>query len=389
MQRLTYKFIFCVSLFSVFGISCYSQDLTSEAAGFNIFEMTSTRHEVVAEGQGYFPVLTRIDETVIAVFRAGGGHLGQGGRLVISRSEDQGTTWTTPTVVVDSPHDDRNPAVGITTNNRIIVGYHEQGSYNAEGKYDPSLKKARCMVTLSDDQGATWTTPKPLGVPGLERCSPYGYIVRLEDGTLLMNVYGAYTEQVPGMNEVNDNLKNYAYVVRSKDGGETWGDPSLIAGGHNETALLSLPDGRIMAAARSIGMAKLDMTISEDKGYTWSNTLRITGSRQHPGDLLLLSNGWILLFYGDRSVERKVIRGMITRDGGLTWDMDHACVFSRPVFGDFGYPSAVSLPDGQIAMMYYWAGMAKNSYDGSKAKAYINIFNESAFIDTYKKYISK
>ncbi len=366
-----------------------SEELSSHAKRFDIFELPSTEHSVVAEGQGYFPVLNRVDDKLFAVYRAGGGHLGKGGRLVFSISADQGITWTTSSLIVDSPEDDRNPAVGVIPEGRIIVAYHEQGSYDANGRYDPSLKKARCMVTHSDDVGQTWSEPMPLGIPGLESCSPYGRIIQWNDGTLFMNVYGHYTYHVPGMDEVNPNSKNYAYLVRSRDAGITWKEPSLIATGHNETALIPLLDNRLMAVSRSIGMAKLDMSISEDEGHTWSHPLRLTGPKQHPADLVRLSNGWILMLYGDRNAERRVVRGMISRDEGRTWDMQINGVFSRPVFGDFGYPSAVVTPNGKMAVMYYWAGTAKNSYDGEDARAYVNVIDEMEFIEAYEKLLAE
>ncbi len=375
--------------FLFFGLPCIvviPYTATEEfASAIDIFDLASTKHAVVAEGQGFFPVLNRMDDTLIAVFRAGGGHLGRGGRLVMSRSTDRGATWSAPTVIVDTPQDDRNPAVGIIPGGRIIVAYHEQGSYTIEGKYDPSLHRARCMATYSDDQGGTWTEPKPLGIPGLETCSPYGRIIQWTDGSLLMNVYGPYTDLVPRMNDVDKNMNDYAYLVRSSDAGVTWKEPSLVAKGHNETAFLPLLDNRLMAVSRSIGMARLDMILSENAGYSWSFPLRVTGPKQHPADLVRLSNGSILLLYGDRNMERKVIRGMITRDEGRTWDMQITSIFSRPVFGDFGYPSAVSLPDGRLAVMYYWAGLANDSYDGEKARAYVSLVDELEFIDAYEK----
>lgn len=111
--------------------------------------------------------------------------------------------------------------------------------------------------------------------------------------------------------------------------------------------------------------------------------LRLTGFMQHPADLVLLNNGWILCFYGDRSSEEKVIRGIVSRDRGRTWDYSYGIVASRPVHGDFGYPSAIMNPNGNISLMYYWAGSARNAYDGSKANAILIQFDESELIEAY------
>jgi len=354
----------------------------------DVFDLPSVKQQIIIEQGRYFPVINVMGEGLLAVFRGGGGHLGLGGYLQFTSAPDPSLPWSLSTKIVDGPNDDRNPAVGITSTGRIITAFHEQASYTPGGVYNPAIKSASCMFTISDDEGKTWSNPAPLGIKGLESCSPYGRIIQLIDGTLLMNVYGRYTKDVPGMKSISNQRRDYAYMVRSKDNGSTWGDPSLILSGHNETALLQMPDRRIMAAARSADhQQRLNVTLSADEGRTWSSYLRLTGQAQHPADLLLLSNGWILMVYGDRGAEEKVIRGMISRDWGHTWDIEYGIVLSRIVSGDFGYPSAVRLPDGGIALMYYWAGRAKDSYDFSMARAYLLLFNESEMIEAYSKMV--
>src|SRR5688500_14225405 len=64
-------------------------------------------------GQGYSPLAHPIaDNRIAVVLRGGAPHLGIKGRLDIVFSSDAGRTWTKPTVVVDGPADDRNPAFG-------------------------------------------------------------------------------------------------------------------------------------------------------------------------------------------------------------------------------------------------------------------------------------
>jgi len=376
--------------FFLFPLLVFGTDAGENGANvLDVFNLPSTQSMVVAEGKGYFPVLQCIKERLFVVFRAGGGHLGRGGRLESLWSFKNGTFHESPGVVVDGPEDDRNPAMGVTATGRVIVAYHEQGSYNPDGSYDSKnpYGRAHCRFTYSDNDGNTWVPPKPLGVAGLDSCSPYGRIIRTGANLLLLTVYGPYSQQVPGMENARNDLNYYAYLVRSHDNGETWGEPSLIGAGYNETALLLLPDGSLQAAARSIGDQRIDLSLSRDGGFTWSSFRRITGPMQHPADLLRLSNGWILLLYGDRGAEQKMIRGIVSRDEGRTWDISYTCLFSRPVTGDFGYPSAAAWPDGRIAVMYYWAGDAANSYDGGKAQARMTLFRESEWISAYQNMI--
>ncbi len=383
--------LYCIFLSVALSLNGSAQDLEVAKKSINIYQFPSIQRSILAEGGGYFPILNMVDDSLFAVYRTGAGHLGKNGALNYSISDVTGIIWSAPKDIVNSTADDRNPAVAILPDKRIVVGYHEQSSYNNDGTYNPTMKQSRCMITWSDDLGATWSPPKPLGIPGLESCSPYGRIIRLSDGTLLMNVYGAYTKKVPLMETQSPSYSSYAYIVRSKDNGETWGDPSLILPNHNETAIFLLPDNTLIAASRDgAGMQRLDSCISKDLGRSWSSPLRITSQKQHPADLLQLSNGWLLLLYGDRSgSDNRVIRGVISRNNGRIWDISYDIVFSRPVRGDFGYPSGLLLPNGNLAITYYSAGAAKNAYDGTQAKALLIQCKESELIEAYSDLIKK
>jgi hypothetical protein len=73
----------------------------------------SLERSPVVSGQGYFPVALRLhDGRIAVVLRGGAPHVGVKGRLDMVFSSDQGKSWTKPTLVVDSPVDDRNPALG-------------------------------------------------------------------------------------------------------------------------------------------------------------------------------------------------------------------------------------------------------------------------------------
>lgn len=350
----------------------------------DVFTLDSVEHIVAAQGQGYFPVLHHIEDILFSVFRMGAGHLGRGGGLSIAWSMDGGVTWGDPSVVVDGPEDDRNPAVGVTRRGRILVAYHEQGSYDAAGNFEPSLGQARCKITYSDDAGMNWSSPQPLGIEGLKTCSPYGRIIRGPDGTLYMNVYGPYSTEIEGMQDVRDNRRDYAYLVESHDQGESWQNPRLIAPGHNETALYLFSKGHMIAIARTVSTQQLNVLHSTDFGQSWGSSMRLTDPMQHPADIVELSNGWLLLLYGDRSQQQKTIMGIISRDRGFSWGINQPVQFSRPRVGDFGYPSGVVLPSGELVIAYYWGGAPDQPQDGSAARLYLTRLDESEFLTAFQ-----
>lgn len=321
----------------------------------DIRTLPSTREVIAYKDGGLFPVLTQTqDGILIAVLRGGAGHLGLDGRVEVIRSVDAGHTWSPPQVVADSERDDRNPAFGLSAQGTLILSYHCQGNYDATGAYlrehsDPA--RVDVMVTRSHDGGLTWEMPFALGVETLQRGSPFGKIVSLnapsESPTLLMPIYHA----------------TGSHIVRSRDDGATWGDPSLLHPKMNETALIVLPEGDVLAVMRGEDREQaLHVTRSTDGGYTWSTPVQVTGPRQHPADLVRLRNGALLLTYGNRNPPYR-IEGRVSRDGGRTW-LDCLLTFSGHLYGynvdaprrsDLGYPSSVvQTGSGQGVTLYYY-----------------------------------
>lgn len=327
--------------------------------------------EVIAyKDGGLFPVLALADDAVIAVLRGGAGHLGLDGRIEIVRSLDAGQSWSPPAVVADSEVDDRNPAFGVTPRGALILAYHRQGNYDEAGNWRrrEAMEQSRVeiLVTRSHDRGLTWETPYPLGVDLLAAGSPFGKIVALADGTLLMPVYGRPVAPLLGKRagEVTGD-GDCSYLVRSQDDGATWGEPSLIGINKNETALTALPDGGVLALMRSTPPDQaLYSSHSADGGRTWSPPVQVTAARQHPADLVQLTNGDILMTYGNRTPPYR-IEGKVSRDGGRSW-LAPLLTFSAPLYGydlplerptDLGYPSSVVYRGdgpGQGVTIYYY-----------------------------------
>ncbi len=187
----------------------------------------------------------------------------------------------------------------------------------------------------------------------------------LADDTILHQVYGSARAGDPYR----------AWVLRSEDGGDTWEMVTMAydGGGHpfNESSLLALPGGRILAMVRTSSGSKripqeekyLFQTHSDDGGKTWSR-VRKTGMWGYPPHLLLLSSGDVLCSYGHRRAPFGV-RACLSRDGCETWETadeivlrDDGLTTDGTVAGkgtpdDLGYPRTVELPDGSLFTVYY------------------------------------
>ena len=304
-------------------------------------EVAAERVDAV-NGGGHFPVMVRLDSgDLVAAVRAGGAHVGIKGRLDWIRSKDNGKTWTR-TTLVDGPQDDRNPAVGQLRDGTLVVTYHSAGGYGPNGEAPArgaALIRDGLYVVRSFDRGTTWETPVKSEVPLEFAASGYGKIVQLQ---ALMAVY--YLKGTP--------YRHISYLYRSTNGGRTWGDQSKIADDFDETALVVLPEDRLMAVLRSKNGAFLSTSFSEDKGRTWSRPRQITAKQEHPADVILLNDGRLLLTYGERNRPYGV-RAKISKDLGLSWEPETIVLVADAENTDCGYPSSAEISPGKVVTLYY------------------------------------
>ena len=105
-----------------------------------------------------------------------------------------------------------------------------------------------------------------------------------------------------------------------------------------------------------------------DQGKTWSAPAQITKDMEHPGDLIQLRDGRILLTYGERNPPRGT-RAILSADG-RSWDNSKPIVLAddAPVV-DCGYPSSVEVAPGRIVTLYYQVDDPKNALATSSSRA--------------------
>ncbi|MEM2028277.1 MAG: sialidase family protein [Candidatus Bathyarchaeia archaeon] len=325
------------------------------------------RRIVVNDGYtGYFPLAISLDgQRIFGVLRRGSGHISADGKLVGVISQDGGETWNTPfTIKPDIPGDQRGPpALGLNKNGEIVLAFaclhgfskayiahvgtpdYKYYEYLIDA-FIPENASVKSYTMISRNGGSTWAVSS-LAYNDLILV-PYGKIVRLSDGTLIMNVNGA-------RGNIITNIKRSTYVIRSRDGGKTWGELTLIADGFNEGSLLSLDDDLIIAAIRADPPSEsIYISRSEDGGYSWSKPVRVTDELEHPADLIQLIDGSILMVYGHRKIPYGV-RGLISKDGGKSWSFN-LTLASDCKNQDCGYPTAVLTEEGNIVILYYAVG---------------------------------
>lgn len=287
-------------------------------------------------------------------------------------SSDGGRSWSRRGVPVPyAPGTNRmNHSAGLARYGALVAivsGWDKRSPRGSDGEMVKIANTPPPVPARSLDGGKTWTpgvSPKPSASElahyangQLDKAGrahpvmiPFGDISPLSDGTLGSIIYGHRAE---------------FYV--SDDDGITWtfrgtmGEEGVTA----ETTWLQLPDGRLLAAARTYDEACLQQYISDDLGKTWTYDQDLTGEQCIPAGLTALADGSLLLTYGIRKDPLRAIGAKLSRDQGKTWsdqqvlvDLEESTNHHEPEWRDCGYPSNVQLADGTIVTAYYCKGVA-------------------------------
>lgn len=340
--------------------------LTSVVAVSAIFS-ADFPDQTVTSGLGYFPVTIHLKNgDVLAVMRGGAPHIGRKGRLDLVRSSDGGKTWSKPWTAVDGPEDDRNPALGQLKDGTVVLAFAIASNYDESGEKFKGGRNDRLFdgvyLMFSKDHGQTWTKPVRDETihkfyEGTGQVSPYGKIIQLSDGAVLMAVYFDFF-----------NRGHESYVFRSTNNGKTWSEPVLMGKHYNETGIVALRDGRVLAALRSEEGGHLAIAESKDRGKTWSEPVKVTADREHPGDLIQLKDGRVLLTYGERNPPRGA-HAILSPDG-RSWDNSKPIVLGdKSPNTDTGYPSSVEVSPGKILTLYYRVDDLQNALATSSSRA--------------------
>ena len=322
---------------------------------------------------GWPGLVRQADGTLVAAVSERKHHVCPHGRIVIVRSTDNGKKWGLPQEVFNSEMDDRHPSLAVLPDGTLICSLLTVNFWMSERQLKDEWKARAARVSekmleesLGDwlvrsfDGGKTWEqVPHRMPNGGSLHASPYA----MSDGALACFGY----ELVDGA------MRMFFYT--SKDKGETWsktGDmprdevvtgtfawaPWRLAHGKEVTTtplsmrtMAETAPGHLVAL---FGGAEgfLYQSTSDDAGKTWSAVGK-TPVWGFPAHLLRLESGVLLCTYGHRK-EPWGVRGVLSYDGGKTWDTDNLITIAHWTDNpDSGYPVAVETAPGEVTVVYY------------------------------------
>lgn len=317
------------------------------------------RRYLICSLQGYFPVLVKTGpQSLACIYRVGGVHVSISATLAVSVSSDGGRSWSDPVNIAPQWDDCRNPAFGVNADGDLIATFWKaaldryedtpDGLHWTREPIEGHVRQPSLFVMGSSDNGATWRELSRYQSDLLDMVSPYGRIISAPDGTLLMPAYGQRIKKT-------GDFRDTAVILRSTDGGTTWGDESILGDTFNEFSLCYNADGKLVAATRNEA-GSVSILSSDNHGRSWGKPEQVTREREHPADLTLLDSGRLLMTFG-RRIRPYGCGALISSDGGTTWDRDREVLLAGDGVRntDLGYPSTVQLDDGKIVTALYFA----------------------------------
>lgn len=338
-----------------------------------------------------WPTIAKLKDGTLATVFSGHRlwHVCPFGQVWICKSTDNGETWTTPQIVIDTLLDDRDGGICVFGENKDKVfvssftnAVESQLKDFSILKSSPKAKdsfleiRTESFVELNNSYykylferfdknevereylGGTYkisydncNTFTDFGV--LPITAPHGPCSTKDGGLIFIGLAYKDREKYGNFNRLESGF----WMLRSKDG-KNWSEPTLVVPLTDEEAKVYCEahtvltnSGRILVHIRCCDESKPGtyQTYSDDGGKTFS-PLKLIAEKGFPAHLSVLSNGDILSVYSYR-FDNMGIKARISKDDGETWSEEF--LLANVNSPDFGYPSTVELDSNTFLTAFY------------------------------------
>lgn len=324
-------------------------------------------------GRFNWPTVARLPDgrllTVASGFRMG--HVCPFGKVTGAYSEDEGETWSFPTVFIDTPLDDRDAGLAVGGKRVIITSFNNSRAFQASNhwEFEPQKEVFRdaYLPLISDEEEAAYIGSEYIysedggktfsEVRKAPVTSPHGPFF-LPDGSLYYVGTACHAEKAEkGTNLVHTTGVFYAtstdgrrfskavrIPVPTEEGEELWEPHACL-----------LPNGRILAAVRlqkngdCVNLRTL-YSYSDDGGKTYA-AWKDMGSSGGPPHLCYIGGEKVLLTYGCR-ISPFSIRARLSTDNGENFGEELILCDDLSDI-DCGYPATALCRDGALLTVYY------------------------------------
>ena len=154
-------------------------------------------------------------DDLMVVFRMNENPLSLDGKILVSKSKNQGRSWSEPGTIIQTTMDCRRPKITQLKDGLILVlttlYRHQKG------------EPAGCFIVRSFDRGLTFTVPRFIPLLGFDGMAASGSIVELSDGYILLPV-----------NVYKNGQGSSVLVLVSQDRGENWDTSHVIVEDNNQ-----------------------------------------------------------------------------------------------------------------------------------------------------------
>ena len=258
-----------------------------------------------------------------------------GARVSAVRSTDGGKTWGEAQVVADTPWDDRDPSICQLRDGTLVANwftYYEGSPTRREGNPNPYKE---IWLSRSTDDGHTWSEPELIPSTASDHYGCSTPIRVMPDGTLVMAIYkelpnplrvwslmihspdGGKTWGEPVFvdpdNDDNDEPDiimlpdgrllcvmrsnrgdNVMWFSESTDGGQTWSPSAPIGFPGHAPYLLRTREGILLCAHRLPGTS---LHYSLNDGKTWSENVPVDEVIGAYPSMVQMPDGRVLIVY--------------------------------------------------------------------------------------------